>query len=58
MREVVRTVERIAPSDVTVLITGESGSGKEVIADLIHARSTAQQKPDHQNQLRRAARAS
>jgi DNA-binding NtrC family response regulator len=37
MREVVRTVERIAPSDVTVLITGESGTGKEVIADLIHA---------------------
>jgi DNA-binding NtrC family response regulator len=37
MREVVRTIERIAPSDVTVLITGESGSGKEVIADLIHA---------------------
>ncbi|HCL92501.1 MAG TPA: sigma-54 dependent transcriptional regulator [Verrucomicrobiota bacterium] len=36
MREVVRTVERIAPSDVAVLITGESGSGKEVIADLIH----------------------
>jgi transcriptional regulator with PAS, ATPase and Fis domain len=40
MREVVRTAERIAPSDVTILITGESGSGKEVIADLIHARST------------------
>ena len=39
MREVVRTVERIAPSDVTVLITGESGTGKEVIADLIHALS-------------------
>jgi len=37
MREVVRTVERIAPSDVAVLITGESGSGKEVIADLLHA---------------------
>ena len=37
MREVVRTIERIAPSDVTVLITGESGTGKEVIADLIHA---------------------
>jgi DNA-binding NtrC family response regulator len=37
MREVVRTVERIAPSDVTVLITGESGTGKEVIADLVHA---------------------
>jgi len=37
MREVVRTVERIAPSDVTFLITGESGTGKEVIADLLHA---------------------
>ena len=37
MREIVRTVERIAPSDVAVLITGESGSGKEVIADLLHA---------------------
>jgi DNA-binding NtrC family response regulator len=36
MQNVVRTVERIAPSDVTVLITGDSGSGKEVIADLIH----------------------
>jgi two-component system, NtrC family, response regulator HydG len=37
MREVVRTVERIAASDVAVLITGESGTGKEVIADLVHA---------------------
>src|SRR5689334_21781463 len=37
MRDVVRTVERIAPSDVTVLITGESGTGKEVIAVLVHA---------------------
>lgn len=39
MQEVVRTVERVAPSDVTILITGESGSGKEVIADLVHAMS-------------------
>jgi len=37
MRDVVRTIERIAPSDVAVLITGESGTGKEVIADLVHA---------------------
>ena len=36
MRAVVRTVERVAPSEVTILITGESGSGKEIIADLIH----------------------
>ncbi|HEX3626327.1 MAG TPA: sigma-54 dependent transcriptional regulator [Verrucomicrobiae bacterium] len=39
MQDVVRTVERVAPSDVTLLITGESGSGKEVIADLIHTLS-------------------
>jgi two-component system NtrC family response regulator len=39
MQTVVRTVERIAPSDVAILITGESGTGKEVIADLIHAMS-------------------
>jgi DNA-binding NtrC family response regulator len=40
MQEVVRTVERVAPSDVAILITGESGTGKEVIADLIHTLST------------------
>jgi DNA-binding NtrC family response regulator len=39
MQDVVRTVERIAPSDVPILITGESGTGKEVIADLVHALS-------------------
>ena len=39
MQDVVRTVERVSPSDVSILITGESGSGKEVIADLIHAMS-------------------
>ena len=55
MRDVVRTVDRIAPSDVTVLITGESGTGKEVIADLIHALSTRSKGQDHQDQLRRPA---
>jgi DNA-binding NtrC family response regulator len=39
MQEVVRTVERVAPSDVAILITGESGTGKEVIADLLHTLS-------------------
>jgi len=40
MKDVVRTVERVAPSDVTILICGESGTGKEVIADLVHAMSS------------------
>jgi DNA-binding NtrC family response regulator len=39
MKEMVRTVQRVAPSDVPILITGESGTGKEVTADLIHAMS-------------------
>lgn len=39
IQNVVRIIERVAPGDVTILITGESGSGKEVIADLIHSLS-------------------
>ena len=37
MKDVVRTIQRVAPSDVPILVTGESGTGKEVMADLIHA---------------------
>ena len=40
LQSVVRTIERVAPSDVNILITGESGTGKEVIADLIHSLSS------------------
>jgi DNA-binding NtrC family response regulator len=39
MQDVIRTVERVAPSDAAILITGESGTGKEVIADLVHSLS-------------------
>lgn len=37
MRAVFRDVDLVAASDSRVLITGESGVGKEVVADLIHA---------------------
>jgi len=39
MREVYRFIERIAPSDATVLIRGESGTGKELVAHAIHNNS-------------------
>ena len=45
MAAVVRLAEQIAPSDASVLITGESGSGKEVIARYVHSRSMRAQKP-------------
>ncbi len=39
MLPVIETVTRIAPSDANVLITGEHGTGKEVVARTIHALS-------------------
>jgi DNA-binding NtrC family response regulator len=36
MRNLLALVEKVAPTDATVLITGESGSGKEVIAQAVH----------------------
>jgi DNA-binding NtrC family response regulator len=39
MREVFAMLERVAPSDVTVLVEGESGTGKELVARSLHAAS-------------------
>src|SRR5467141_3948036 len=39
MREIEELIDAMAPSDANVLIGGESGVGKEVIANTIHARS-------------------
>ena len=39
MRRLVKQVEKVAPSDSTVLILGETGTGKELIARALHRRS-------------------
>ena len=45
MRRLVATVAQVAPKDVTVLVRGETGTGKELIASLVHARSSRSQGP-------------
>ncbi|HZX40620.1 MAG TPA: sigma-54 dependent transcriptional regulator [Myxococcaceae bacterium] len=45
MKAVLELVDRIAPSDANVLITGEHGTGKEVVARRIHAVSHRAGKP-------------
>lgn len=44
MVQLKRTVEKIAPTDATVLITGENGTGKDVLAREIHALSARRDK--------------
>lgn len=45
MQRVERNIQKVAPTDATVLIEGESGAGKEVIADLIFKFSNRKDKP-------------
>jgi len=39
-RQLIKRLDRVAQTDATVLLTGESGSGKEVMAKFIHERSS------------------
>jgi transcriptional regulator with PAS, ATPase and Fis domain len=39
MKEVFRVIERVAPEDATVLVRGETGTGKELVAAALHALS-------------------
>ncbi|AEF84051.1 acetoacetate metabolism regulatory protein AtoC (Ornithine/argininedecarboxylase inhibitor) (Ornithine decarboxylase antizyme) [Treponema primitia ZAS-2] len=45
MRQVFDTISRAAPSKASILITGESGVGKELVADAIHELSPRKGKP-------------
>ena len=44
MHKVCEMIERVAPTDTTVLVLGESGTGKELVAKAIHAHSTRKTK--------------
>ena len=45
LREVMQRVDQVAPTDAPVLILGETGSGKEVVARAIHTRSRRSKGP-------------
>ena len=45
MEQVIKLADQVAPSDASILITGESGSGKEVMARHVHAKSRRAKAP-------------
>jgi transcriptional regulator with GAF, ATPase, and Fis domain len=45
MKKIVEIIEQVGPTNITVLVTGESGVGKELVAQAIHATSGNAKKP-------------
>ena len=45
IREIFNTINKVAPTKASILITGESGVGKELVADAIHDLSSRKDKP-------------
>ncbi len=45
MRQVFETIQKVAETDLTVLVRGESGTGKDLVAQAIHQRSARSNRP-------------
>jgi DNA-binding NtrC family response regulator len=45
IREILDVIKQVGPTDITVLISGESGVGKDVVAKAVHASSRRARKP-------------
>ena len=52
MKDLFELIESVAASDANILIQGENGTGKELIANAIHYNSNRVEGPVHQDQLR------
>ena len=45
MQKVFKEIQQVAPSSSNILITGDSGTGKEMVARLVHSQSTVKNRP-------------
>ena len=45
IKQILLTINQVAPTEISVLITGESGTGKELVAQAIHVQSQRSEKP-------------